>query len=170
MKNLKTPMALAMLLAASSAVNAAELTITGDIKETTCTATIAGGVSIAMGSLDLEDLKANDRIGGRDMDVSVACPGASGSQDVAVKFSGVSTSDGGLSTTAASTARGVSYKIYDAAGDQLLINGAPARFVAVDSTTPQTIKHSVWFARTGAADDTAAGTVVANAQMDIIYK
>lgn len=162
--------ALATLLAVGPAANAADLTISGDIKETTCAASITGGTAITMGSLDLEDLKSNDRIGGRDLDVSVACPGASGSLDVAVKFSGVSTSEGGLSTTAASTATGVSYKLYDSAGTQLLINGAPTRFVSVDGTTPQTIKHSVWFARTGAVADIKAGTAVANAQMDLIYK
>ncbi|KAG1369064.1 hypothetical protein G6F59_018746 [Rhizopus arrhizus] len=74
MKNLKTPMALAILLAAAPAVNAADLTITGDIKETTCTAAITGGVAIDMGSMDLEELKKNDRIGGRDLDVTVASP------------------------------------------------------------------------------------------------
>ncbi len=170
MKNLKTPMALAILLAAAPAVNAADLTITGEVVETTCAATIGGGVAITMGKLDLEDLKKNDRIGGRDLDVSVACPGASGSQDVAVKFSGLSTADGGLSLTAASTAKGVSYKIYDVAGDQLKVNDAPTRFVTVDGTTSQTLKHSVWYAKTGVADDAEAGTALATAQMDIIYK
>ncbi|HDS1126066.1 TPA: type 1 fimbrial protein [Stenotrophomonas maltophilia] len=170
MKNLKTPMALAILLAAAPAVNAADLTITGDIKDTTCTAAITGGVAIDMGSMDLEDLKKNDRIGGRDLDVTVACPGASGSQDVAVKFSGVSTSDGGLTLSATSTATGVSYKIYDVAGDQMLINSAPARFVTVDGTTSQTIKHSVWYAKADAAVEPEAGSANATAQMDIVYK
>ncbi|WP_161490388.1 fimbrial protein [Stenotrophomonas maltophilia] len=169
MKNLKTPMALAILLATAPAVNAADLTITGEIKDTTCTAAIGGGVAIDMGSLDLTDLNGSDRIGGRDLDVSVSCPGASGSQDVAVKFSGISTSDGGLSLTAASTAKGVSYKIYDVAGDQLPINSAPAVYVRVDGTSAQVIKHSVWYAKTG-ADDAEAGSAIANAQMDIIYK
>jgi len=169
MKTLMTPMALAILMATPLAY-AADLNITGEILETTCAATIGGGVSVPMGKLDLEDLKANDRIGGRDLDVSVACPGASGSQDVAVKFSGVSTAEGGLSLTAASTAVGVSYKIYDAAGTQLNINSAPTRFVTVDGSGAQILKHSVWYALVGDPDDAEAGTANATAQMDIIYR
>lgn len=170
MKSLKTPMALAVLLAAAPTVNAADLTITGEIVETTCTATINGGVAVAMGKMDLEDLKSDDRIGRRDLDVAVACPGAAGSHDVAVKFSGSSTADGGLALTAASDAEGVAYKIYDSTDTLLKINSAPTQFVTVTDTAPQTVKHSVWYTKTGAAADVVAGTANATAQMDIAYK
>jgi len=148
MKNLKTPMALAILLAAAPAVNAADLTITGEIVETTCTATINGGVAVTMGKMDLEDLKGNDRIGRRDLDVEVACPGASGSHDVAVKFSGPTTADGALELTTGGAA-GVAYKIFDTTDTQLKINTAPTQFVNVTDTAPNTVKHSVWYTKTG---------------------
>lgn len=170
MKNLKTPMALAILLAAAPAVNAADLTISGEIVETTCTAVINGGVAVAMGKMDLEDLKGADRIGRRDLDVEVACPGAAGAHDVAVKFSGPATADGALALTAASGAEGVAYKIFDSTDTLLKINNAPTQFVNVTDTAPQTLKHSVWYSKTGAADDVVAGTAIANAQMDIVYK
>ncbi|EED40222.1 fimbrial protein [Stenotrophomonas sp. SKA14] len=169
MKNLKTPMALAILLAAAPAVNAADLTITGEIVETTCTATINGGVAVTMGKMDLEDLKGNDRIGRRDLDVEVACPGASGSHDVAVKFSGPTTADGALELTTGGAA-GVAYKIFDTTDTQLKINTAPTQFVNVTDTAPNTVKHSVWYTKTGAADDVVAGVANATAQMDIVYK
>ncbi|MEG2805167.1 fimbrial protein [Stenotrophomonas sp.] len=169
MKILLTPFALAALLGAHSA-NAADLTITGEIVESTCTAAINGNLDVLMGKMDLEDLKTNNRIGRRDLDVTVACPGASGSQDVAVKFSGTANADGSLGLTAASTAKGVSYMIYDASDAQLAINGAPTQFVTVTGTGSQTLKHSVWYSKTTAAADTEAGTANATAQMDIIYK
>ncbi len=168
MKNLKTPMALAILLAAAPAVNAADLTITGKIEQTSCTAVINGGVAVAMGKMDIEDLKNNKRIGRRDLDVEVACPGASGSHDVAVKFSGSSTADGALALTAASDAEGVAYEIYDSTDTLLKVNTAPTQFVNVTDTAPQTIKHAVWYAKTGAT--LVAGDANATAQMDIIYK
>lgn len=170
MKNLKTPMALAILLAAAPAVNAADLTISGEIVETTCTATINGGVSVLMGKVDMEDLKRSDRIGRRDLDVSVACPGATGSHDVAVKFSGSSTADGALALTATSDAEGVAYKIFDSTDTLLRINGAPTQFVNVTDTAPQTVRHSVWYTKTGAAADVVPGVANATAQMDIVYK
>ncbi|WP_159095057.1 fimbrial protein [Stenotrophomonas sp. ZAC14A_NAIMI4_1] len=170
MKNLKTPMALAILLAAAPAVNAADLTISGEIVETTCIATINGGVAVAMGKMDLEDLKGAERIGRRDLDVAVACPGAAGSHDVAVKFSGSSTADGALALTAASAAEGVAYKIYDSTDTLLKINNAPTQFVNVTDTVPATLKHSVWYTKTGAAADLVAGSANATAQMDIVYK
>ncbi|MFV1847193.1 fimbrial protein [Stenotrophomonas maltophilia] len=170
MKNLKTPMALAILLAAAPAVNAADLTISGEIVETTCTATINGGVAVTMGKMDLEDLKGSDRIGRRDLDVEVACPGASGSHDVAVKFSGPTTADGALALTAASAAKGVAYKIFDTTDTQLKINTAPTQFVNVTDTASNIVKHSVWYTKTGAAADVEAGSANATAQMDIVYK
>jgi type 1 fimbria pilin len=170
MKNLKTPMALAVLLATAPAVNAADLTISGEIVETTCTATINGGVAVAMGKMDLEDLKGADRIGRRDLDVAVACPGAAGSHDVAVKFSGPSTADGALALTAASGAKGVAYKIYDTADTHLKVNTAPTQFVNVSDAAPQTVKHSVWYTKTGTAAELEAGSANATAQMDIVYK
>lgn len=170
MKNLKTPLALAILLAVAPAVNAADLTITGEIVETTCTAVINGGTSVDMGKMDLEDLKANDRIGRRDLNVDVACPGATGSHDVAVKFSGPATADGALELTGASGAQGVAYKIFDITDTLLKVNNAPTQFVNVTDTAPQTLKHSVWYSKTGAAADVQAGTAIAAAQMDIVYK
>lgn len=169
MKNLKTPIALAILLAAAPAVNAANLTISGEIVETTCTATINGGLAVAMGKMDLEDLKGSDRIGRRDLDVAVACPGATGSHDVAVQFSGPATADGALELTAGG-ATGVAYKIYDSTDTQLKINNAPTQFVNVTDSAPQTLKHSVWYTKTGAAADVVAGVANATAQMDIVYK
>lgn len=169
MKPLMTPIALAALLAAHTAV-AADLTITGEIVQTTCTAVINGNVDVLMGKMDLEDLKANDRIGRRDLDVTVACPGASGTQNVAVKFSGTANGDGSLGLTAASTAQGIGYTIYDANDVPLAINGAPTHFVAVTGTGAQTLRHSVWYSKTGAASAAQAGTANATAQMDIIYR
>ncbi len=170
MKNLKTPMTLAILLAAAPAVNAADLNITGEIVQTTCKATINGGVAVAMGKMDMEDLKGADRIGHSDLDVAVACPGATGSHDVAVKFSGPATAEGALALSATSAAKGVAYKIYDTTDTLLKINNAPTQFVNVTDTAPATIKHSVWYSKTGAIDDLKAGSANATAQMDIVYK
>lgn len=170
MKNLKTPMALAILLAAAPAVNAADLTISGEVVATSCTATINGGVAVTMGKIDAQELKQNKRMGRRDLDVDVSCPGATGSYDVAVKFSGSSTADGALALTAASDAEGVAYEIYDSTDTLLKINTLPTEFVNVTPTVGNTVKHSVWYAKTGAADDVVAGEANATAQMDIIYK
>jgi len=170
MNKMNTPMALAILLAVAPAVNAADLTITGQIVETTCTATIGGGTDIDMGKMDLETLRGNERTGRRDLDVTVSCPGATGSHDVAVRFSGLAEADGSLGLTAASTAAGVGYKIYDSADALLRVNTAPSQFVTVTDTSPQVVKHSVWYTKTGAAGDVEAGIANANAQMDIVYK
>jgi type 1 fimbria pilin len=170
MNNLKTPIALAILMAAAPVVNAADLTISGEIVETTCTATINGGAAVAMGKMDMEDLKRSDRIGRRDLDVAVACPGATGSHDVAVKFSGSATADGALALTAASAAEGVAYKIYDSTDTRLKVNNAPTQFVRVTDTAPATLRHSVWYAKTGAAASVVPGEAHATAQMDIVYK
>jgi len=170
MKNLKTPMALAILLAAAPAVNAADVTITGEIKDTSCKATINGGLAVKMDKVDMEDLKNSNRVGRTALDVVVDCTGASGSQDVAVKFTGVSTADGALALNGTSDAEGVAYKLYDVNDKQLAINGTPTEFVNVSASAPQTLKHSVWYTKTGIADDVVAGQAIANAQMDIIYK
>ncbi|MDA5342063.1 fimbrial protein [Stenotrophomonas maltophilia] len=170
MKNLKTPMALAILLAAAPAVNAADLTISGEIMETTCAATIKGGLAVAMDKVDLEDLKGSNRVGRRALDVEVDCTGASGSHDVAVKFTGVTTADGALALDGTGDAEGVAFKIYDVNDDQLAINATPTEFVNVTASAPQTIQHSVWYTKTGIADDVVAGKAYAKAQMDIVYK
>lgn len=170
MKNLKTPMALAILLAAAPAVNAADLTITGEIKDTSCKATVNGGVAVTMHKVDLEDLKTSNRVGRTALDVVVDCTGASGSQDVAVKFTGATTPDGALALNGSSDAEGVAYKFYDVNDQPLAINGTPTEFVKVDASAPQILHHSVWYAKTGAAADVVAGQAIANAQMDIIYK
>ncbi|ALA81165.1 fimbrial protein [Bacillus velezensis] len=171
MKNLKTPMALAILLAAAPAVNAADLTIEGEIRETTCKAEINGGVvAVIMDIVDMEDLKGSNRVGRRALDVTVDCTGASGSHDVAVKFTGVTTADGALALNATSDAEGVAYKIYDTNDKQLAINATPTEFVNVTAAAPQTLQHSVWYTKTGVADDVVAGKAYANAQMDIVYK
>lgn len=170
MNTLKTAMALSILLITAPAVNAADLTITGEIVETTCTATVNGGTSVAMGKMDLEELRANDRIGRRDLDIAVSCPGATGSHDVAVKFSGPATADGALDLSTGSTADGVAFKIFDTADTQLKINDAPTQFVTVTDTAPQTLRHSVWYSKSKPAADVGAGLATATAQMDIVYK
>jgi len=171
MKNLKTPMALAILLAAAPAAYAADLTISGEVMETTCTAAINGGADVKMAKVDMEELKTADRVGGQDVNVTISCPGASGSEEVAVKFTQtLSTPDGGLTLTPTSVAKGVSYKIYDEGGQQLRVNAMPTRFVTVDGTSSQTLKHTVWYAKSGAAADVEAGSANATAQMDIVYK
>lgn len=159
--------ALAATVAAPAAF-AADLTISGEIVESTCTADIAGDVDVDMGKMDLVELNANDRIGRRDLDVTLACPGSGAAQELAVRFSGVANTDGSLALTAASSAVGVGYKIYDDADAQLRINTAPTRFVNVPADGSEVLKHSVWFCKTDAAAQ--AGTANATAQMDIVYK
>lgn len=171
MKNPKTPLALALLLAAAPAVNAADLTITGEVVETTCIADIAGGaMAVDMGRIDAEELKANERIGRRDVDVEIKCDGLTGSQDVALQFSGPATADGNLELTGTTGAKGVAYKIYDSTDTHLKVNTAPTQFVTVADGAPQTLKHSVWYTKTGAAADVQAGAANATAQMNIFYK
>lgn len=38
------------------------------------------------------------------------------------------------------------------------------------NAAPKTLQHSVWYTKTGVADDVVAGKAYANAQMDIVYK
>lgn len=170
MKNLKTPIALAILLAAAPAVNAADLTISGEVVDSTCTAAITGGLAVTMSKIDLADLKRSARVGRKALDVVVTCDGASSSQDVAVQFTGPSTADGALALTASSGAKGVAYKIFDNTDTLLPINGIPTQYVTVADGAPQTLNHSVWYAASLPEDEMVAGSAVANAQMDIIYK
>ncbi len=159
--------ALAASLAAPAAF-AADVNISGEIVESTCVAAIAGGVDVAMDKMDLVELKANDRVGRRDLDVTVSCPGSGAAQDLAVRFAGVATGDGSLALTAASTATNVGYKIFDNNDTQLNINTAPVLFVSVPADGSEVVKHSVWYATTGGTP--TAGTANATAQMDIVYK
>ncbi|HDS1299935.1 MULTISPECIES: fimbrial protein [Stenotrophomonas maltophilia group] len=161
-------LAIALAATLSVSAHAADLTISGEIVESTCTADIAGDVDVDMGKMDLVELNANDRIGRRDLDVTLACPGSGAAQELAVRFSGVANTDGSLALTAASSAVGVGYKIYDNADTQLRINTAPTRFVNVPADGSEVLKHSVWFSKTEAAAQ--AGTAHASAQMDIVYK
>lgn len=170
MKNLKTPMALAILLAAAPAVNAADLTIQGEIKDTSCAVSIKGGLTVVMDKVDIEDLKGSNRVGRRALDVEVDCSGASGANDVAVKFTGLTTADGALALDGTGNAEGVAFKIFDVNDDQLAINATPTVFVNVPASAPQTIQHSVWYTKTGAGADVVAGEAYAKAQMDIVYK
>ncbi|WP_313139809.1 fimbrial protein [Stenotrophomonas sp.] len=160
-------LALAATLSASSAF-AADLTISGEIVESTCTADIAGDVDVDMGKMDLQELTSNERIGRRDLDVTLSCPGSGAAQELAVRFSGMANADGSLALTAASTAVGVGYRIYDTSDAQLHINTAPTRFVSVPADGAEVLKHSVWFSKTDAVAQ--AGTANATAQMDIVYK
>jgi len=158
---------LAAVLVAPVAV-AANLTINGEIVASTCTVTGKNGdVTIKMPKLDAASLAGNSKSTPAPLNITLACSGAAGKQNVAVQFSGKANAEGDLAITG--TATNVGYRIEDADGKQLKINQAPAAFVTVDADRDYTLSHTIWYSKVAAGAATA-GTAIATAQMDVVYK
>ncbi|PAM64690.1 fimbrial protein [Stenotrophomonas maltophilia] len=160
--------ALAAATFAPAALAADTLTINGEVLASTCTVGNNGSVTVPMGKLDLASLQSNNKSSAQNFKVTLDCAGVTGSQDVAVKFSGMADADGNLKVTPGG-ASAVAYRIEDASGNQLKINDMPTEFVTVSADAAYDIDYTVWFTAEAGGTPTA-GVANATAQMDVVYK
>lgn len=149
------------------------ITFTGAVSDTTCTATIDGGVtSIEMGTTSVADLKANTYGAAKNFSFTLAnCPAkADGGNVIArVTFGGEADSANSYyfkNQASASAASGVAVAIFDNAGTLLKNNeeGADVDISSGGATIPFTVK----MAKSGSADPTK-GAVQTTVTYNVTY-
>ena len=149
------------------------ITFTGTVSDTTCTATIDGGVSaIAMGTASIADLKAYTYGAAKNFSIALAdCPTtAEGGKSIAyVTFGGESdsaNSDFFKNQASSSAATGVAIALFDNAGNLVKNNheGNPVDISSGSAMIPFTVK----MAKSGSADPTK-GTVQTTVTYNVTY-
>lgn len=168
-KSTSLVLALAAIVSAPGAM-AASLQISGEIVEGSCVPSFNGNPSsITLPAIDKSTLQNTERANGMETTVTLECTGLSGSKNVALRFNGAEKGDGNLAADdgGAGVATGVAFAIYDQDDKQVKVNTDPTTFVPVDANTPATLKHMVYYVKTG--ETLQAGTTSATANLDIIY-
>ncbi|HDT6510123.1 TPA: fimbrial protein [Klebsiella aerogenes] len=149
------------------------ITFTGTVSDTTCTATIDGGVTaIAMGTTSVADLKAYTYGAAKNFSFKLAdCPTTEegGSTIARVTFGGEAdsaNSDYFKNQATSEAASGVAVAIFDNAGNLLKNNveGADVDISSGEATIPFTVK----MAKSGSADPTK-GAVQTTVTYNVTY-
>ncbi|EPS1775699.1 TPA: fimbrial protein [Klebsiella aerogenes] len=149
------------------------ITFNGTVSDTTCTATIDGGVtSIEMGTTSVADLKANTFGAAKNFSFSLAnCPATEegGNAVARITFGGeadAANSDYFKNQATSSAASGVAVAIFDNEGNLLKNNeeGADVDISSGAATIPFTVK----MVKSGASDPTK-GTVNTTVTYNVTY-